>query len=241
MSQPGDQTAGTQTEPGAPASGASAPDAAVAAGADTPAAAPPAAAPEGLPADLWADGKLNVEAIVQLHQTVAEAKAREAERAASLPADGVYKLELPADIVDAEGKPVQLDLEHPAYKTLIAAASKLKLTPAEASEFAAMMVREEMAAFKADAEAQLQARQAELAKLGANPAPRVQAIEAQVRAHLGDKAPALIQSITTADALLALESLLQRFTATTAAPPPQAAPPKKSVAELFYGRPNKVA
>lgn len=202
--------------------------------------AAPAALPEGLPADLIKDGALNIEAITQLHAAQAEAARIAAEREASLPKDGVYKIELPPDLVDPEGKPIQLDLEHPAYKTLISAAVKLKLTPAEASEFAADMVRQELALATAEAAAQAEAKAKELALLGAEPVKRIAAAREGLTAQIGEAAAkAILMGVNTAEGVKAVEALLAKLTAVTPAPPPAAeAKPQRRIADIFYPKPN---
>lgn len=199
-------------------------------------AAQAATAPEGLPEAFWKDGNLDVDSIKALHEASAAEQAKQAERAAEIPADGNYILALPDDLKDDAGNPIEIDTTNPAYFTLVEAARELKLTTSEANKFAEMMVRKELEQMKAEQTAQADAMKAELAKLGANPSERIAAAKNAIIGHLGDKANALTSQILTADGVMALEALIAKINAAPTASAPS--PSKRDVPayERIYGR-----
>jgi hypothetical protein len=201
-------------------------------------AAQAATAPDGLPEAFWKDGNLDVASIKALHEASASEQAKQAERAAEIPADGNYVLALPDDLKEVDGKAVEIDTNNPAYFTLIEAAKELKLTTAEVNNFAAIMVRKELEQMKAEQEASTQAMQAELAKLGSNPAERIAAAKNAIIGILGDQANALTSQILTADGVIALEALAAKINLTPLPPPPGGAKDGKRVADIFYGPSN---
>jgi hypothetical protein len=201
-------------------------------------AAQAATPPEGLPEAFWKDGTIDVDSIKALHEASAAEQAKQAARAAEIPADGNYVLTLPEDLKDAEGKPIEIDTANPAYLTLLEAAKELNLTTSEANKFAEMMVRKELEQMKAEQEAASQAMQAELAKLGASPAERIAAVKNSITGILGDKANALTSQILTADGVIALEALVAKINVNPLPAPANGAQNGKRVADIFYGPSN---
>lgn len=197
--------------------------------------------PEGFPEHLWKDGAPDVAAIAEL----AALRADQQKRGEDIPADGVYTLTLPEDVATYDGKPVAIDTESTAAKVLLAAAAKLKLTRSEVNELTAMAVKAEIEQGEAAAKAEAEARIADLKKLGDKPQARLDALVLAVKANIPDapQAEALLKSIATADAALALEALVGRLTGKSASPPPPqgAAPEKKRPAEILYPNAAKAA
>lgn len=187
------------------------------------------------------DGALDLDAIKALHDKA----STDAERVKDIPADGTYTIALPDtdEFKGADGKPLEMDTNAPSYQTLLDAAKSLKLTNAEVNEIAAAMVRRELEAEKAEAEARTAQVQAELAKLGADPKARTTALSSALTAQLGEEdAKALAAGLTTAAAVIATEKLIAKLRATTPNPPPaDVGKPTKSAAQIIYGVTNKAA
>jgi hypothetical protein len=174
------------------------------------------APPEGFPTDLWKDGAPDVAAIAELATLKAEREKRQAE----VPADGAYSLSLPEDLTTYKDKPVEIDMESPAVKVLMEAAKRHNLTQAEVNELAAMSVKAEIEHAEKLAESEVATRTEDLKKLGEKPQERLENLVKTVRAQIPDEAQAtaLLKSISTADAALAVEALLGRLIGTSTEP-----------------------
>lgn len=170
-----------------------------------PAVEPPAAPvtatrPDWLPEDQWdataGKPKFDVAELVTL-------KAKEAERAALVPADAAgYKVELPADakITIAEDDPLLGDA-----RTF---AKEAGLTQAQFAGMLALRVKMEAAA---EAAGEAQAR-AELAALGSKAQDRITGATTFLRATLPpDQFEALKGAVTSAKAVEAVETLMSKI------------------------------
>ena len=167
---------------------------------------------DGVPESFLKDGKLDIEALAALNEA-------NSVRAAAIPADGNYQIKLDEALKDAEGKPVQIDLESPAAQTLLAAAKELKLTPDEVNKFASQMVAMEYERAKVEEQAVRDQVQKELSKLGANPEGRITAVLQGLKAQLGDEADAFLGVLpTSAEAVRAAEKILSKLISTSPNP-----------------------
>lgn len=197
----------------------------VAAVVDPPAAVAPVK-PDGLPDAYWdAAAGLKVDAVTA---RLTELETAEAARAADVPADGKYTLSVPDTILDLEGKPVTINAEDPLAKGLVAYAAEKKLPASVVNDLVALYTQAELAAAK-DMQA---AQAAELAKLGTGATARIAAYTATLKAHGGPTAQALIDSIGSADAVLAVEALLKGVAGPAAIVPPVQEPPADPLAGL---------
>lgn len=202
---------------------------------DTTPSNEPSGIPSGLPDAFMKDGTIDLDAIKAAYET----KTKFEERASQLPQDGNYKIELAEDLKDAEGQPIQIDTQSPAYLALTKAAKEYGLLPTEVNQIATDYVRAEYEAAKAEQESLLAEQQKELAKLGANPDVRIKGIADGFKALLGDDdAKAFLLALpNSAAAVVASEKILALLTSTSPNPSPitkDTAP--KSDAEIFYGK-----
>ena len=129
-------------------------------------------------------------------------------RAAAIPAEAAgYKLELPETVKLPEG--ATLNLEDPLFVTAQAKAHELKMTQAEFSEWAGIVVqsqiqeRQDLAAF----------RKSEREKLGSNAVARVEAVETALQGRFGDDAKHLIPLLVSSHQVVLMEKLLSSGTA----------------------------
>ncbi len=178
-------------------------------------------APEGLPEGLWADGKLNVDAIKALHEEATKFKTTQSEREALLPKDGVYTIALPSDLKDDAGQPIKIDETAPAYKVLLEASKELKLTPAEANGFAEKMVRLQLEEARADMKAEADRVAGEQKLLGENYKARIETLRNGFVAQLGEDTADLFAGVNTAKGVIAAERLLAKLTGTNLSPTAQ--------------------
>ena len=202
---------------------------------DTTPSNEPSGIPNGLPEAFIKDGAVDLDAIKAAY----ESKTKFEERASQLPQDGNYTIELAEDLKDAEGKPIQIDTQSPAYLALAKAAKEIGLLPTEVNQIATDYVRAEFEAAKAEQETLLAEQQKELAKLGANPEVRIKAIADGFKAHLGDDdAKAFLLALpNSAAAVKASEKILAMLTSTSPNPVPVTS--EASVlpnAQVFYGK-----
>lgn len=183
-----------------------------------PAVSAPAAParPDGLPDAYWDDvAGIKPEAFSRL----AELEAAEAARKAGVPeAPDKYELKVSDDIVGLDGKPVEFDPTDPLVAGVLPVLHEIGVSQEGFSKLLGVYAALEVAAAKEGAASVA----AEQAKLGANHKERTAALHGQVIAAVGAEAAEKIrQSMTTADAVIALEQLVSKVTGTPigAAPP----------------------
>jgi hypothetical protein len=143
-----------------------------------------------------------------------ERRGLEESRKATLPKDAAsYNLDLPADFKLPDGVAWQWNLNDPVLTPLIGQAKEWAFANGVNQEgfskmmslFAASQIHEQQLINRA--------RSAEVGKLGANAAIRVDAVTTFLRGHLGDAHAKAIQSgLHTAAQIQAFEALMTRFT-----------------------------
>lgn len=171
--------------------------------------------PDGLADQFWTEGVgVNVEAMIA---KLGEYQAAEAARAEQVPADPTaYKLEPLEPILDLAGNPVTFNAEDPLAQGVLGVLHKHGIGQDVASELLTIYAQSVIGEAKSTTEAV----QAEVAKLGQNAPARIAAVKAAVTAHAPAQAEALMAGLATADAVIALETLVSKLTGAgmTAAP-----------------------
>lgn len=199
--------------------------------APAPAAAPAALQrPENLPDAFWDDATgIKPEAYARL----AELETAAAARAAALPATPAdYALDPTEPVLGPDGQPVAADPEDPIIKAALPALHKHGVPQAAISEILRDVLKaqvDDAAALNAEAAAHVTAEQT---KLGAEHKARTAAIHNQVVAAIGaDSAEALRLQMRSADAVVALETLVSKLQgpALSAAPSAPAVPDALSI------------
>ena len=203
-------TTAATSVPGSPAVEAS-----LMAAAPTEAAAPQR--PDALPETYW-DADTNAikpEAFSRL----AELEAADVARREGVPESAdKYELKLGEDIVGLDGKPVQFDPTDPLAQAVLPVLHECGVPQVGVEKLLAAFTKLEVEAAKAEV-AHIAAEQA---KLGAEHVKRTSAIHSSLVAAVGaDGANAIRQSLRSADAVIAIESLVSKLTgaAISAAPP----------------------
>lgn len=200
------------------------------------AAAPAAAAParpDGLPETYWdeATGAVKPEAYTRL----AELEAAAAER--DVPASAAeYVLELPEPVVGLDGKPVAFDTEDPLVQALLPAFHEAGVPQTGLAKILQAYAATEVAAQKAEQEAASAYVAAEQTKLGAGHKERTAALHGQVIAAIGEgPAEALRSQMRSADAVLALETLVSKLQGPAMSAAPAQTPAVPDIATRLYG------
>lgn len=199
-------------------------------------AAPASAAsvrPDGLPETYWdeATGAVKPEAYVRL----AELEAAAAERNVPESADA-YELALPEPVVGLDGKPIAFDAEDPLVKALLPAFHEAGVPQAGLSKILQAYAATEVAALKAEQEAATAYVAAEQTKLGAGHKERTAALHGQVIAAIGaEPAEALRAQMRSADAVLALETLVSKIQGPAMSAAPAQTPATPDLATRLYG------
>lgn len=202
---------------------------------DTPAPAAPAATeapapaadaaapvrPAGLPDAFWDDatGVKTAEAVARL----AELETADAARRADVPADpSGYKLELAEPIIDPVTKgAITFNAEDPLAKGALAWAHENGVSQAGLSKLLGVFAQNEMAAL-AERNA---AVAAETAKLGAAADARFAAVSAGLTKHAGEAgAKAIMASLGSAEAVIAIETVLKSIAGPSIGTPPPGKP-----------------
>lgn len=218
-----------------PSEGEGAPAVEAAVEATTPASAPER--PASLPEDYW-DGEAGApkwDALAEKLTKAQEYEAAEAARREAVPVEAsAYKLDLPENVVGLDGKPVRLIADNPATKAAQELAAKHGLTQEQFTDFVAFHAGQLLAEQAATAKAVDEAMKAEMTKLGAEAPARIRAVDAAVRQQLGDKAEALLEGMTTAGAVEALEALIAKINTPAISAPNQTATQELSLAERMY-------
>ena len=199
-------------EPAAPA-----PEASVMAAAPEAPAAP--ARPDGLPDTYWDDAAgVKPEAFSRL----AELEAADVARREGVPESAdKYELKLGEDIVGLDGRPVQFDPTDPLAQGVLPVLHKHNVSQEGVSELLTVFTKLEIEAAKAE-QAHIAAEQA---KLGAEHVKRTGAIHSSLVAAVGaDGANAIRQSMRSADAVIALETLVSKLTGSAISAGPPATP-----------------
>lgn len=205
-----------------------APDASLIAAAPVASAAPQR--PENLPDAFWDDATgIKPEAYARL----AELETAAAERAAALPATPAdYKLDPAEPVLGPDGQTVAADPEDPILKAALPALHKHGVPQAAISEILRDVLKaqvDDAAALNAEAAAHVTAEQT---KLGAEHKARTAAIHNQVVAAIGaESAEALRLQMRSAEAVIALETLVSKLQgpALSAAPSAPAVPDALSI------------
>lgn len=179
----------------------------------TPDETPPAVPerPADLPDAYWdaETGAIKPEAYSRL----AELEAAEAAAGEGVPetADG-YVLELADPVVGMDGKPVAFDADDPLAKAILPALHAAGVPQSGVSAILQAYAAQEVAAAKADAEAATAYVATEQAKLGTGHKARTAALHGQVTAAIGADAAEHIRSqMRSADAVIALETLVSKL------------------------------
>ncbi len=200
-----------------------APDAAAPAPvADAPAAEVAAPVrPDGIPDEYWdeATGVKTAEAVARL----TELETADAARRAEVPADpSGYKLVPAEPIIDPVTKSeITFNADDPLAKGALAWAHEHGVPQAGVSKLLSLFAQNEMAAL-ADRNAAIAA---ETAKLGSAADARFAAVSAGLTKHAGEAgAKAIMANLGSADAVIALESVLKSITGPTIGTPPPGKP-----------------
>ena len=204
-----DQTPAPEAaEPAAPA-----PEASVMAAAPEAPAAP--ARPDGLPDTYWDDAAgVKPEAYSRL----AELEAADLARREGVPESAdKYELKLGEEIVGLDGKPVQFDPTDPLAQAILPVLHE----QAGVEKLLAAFTKLEVEAAKAE-QVHIAAEQA---KLGAEHVKRTGAIHSSLVAAVGaDGANAIRMQMRSADAVIALETLVSKLTGSAISAGPPATP-----------------
>lgn len=196
-------------------------DATLMAAAPAEAAAAPAAPvrPDGLPDTYWDDA---VGVKPEAFSRLAELEAAEAERRAGLPESAdKYELKLAEEIVGLDGKPVEFDATDPLAQAVLPVLHELGVPQAGVEKLLTAFTKLEVEAAKEEA-AHIAA---ERTKLGAEHVKRTSAIHAALTAAVGaDGADAIRMSMRSADAVIALETLVSKLTGAAISAGPPATP-----------------
>lgn len=198
-----------------------------------PAAASAPTAPDGLPEAYWdaEAGAVKPEAYTRL----AELEAAAADRAVPESADA-YELALPEPVVGLDGKPVAFDAEDPLVKALLPAFHEAGVPQAGLSKILQAYAATEVAAARAEQEQATAYVAAEQVKLGAGHKERTAALHSQVIAAIGaESAEALRAQMRSADAVLALETLVSKLQGPAMSAAPAQTPATPDIATRLYG------
>lgn len=198
-----------------------------------PAEAAAPTAPEGLPEQFWdaETGAVKPEAYARL----AELEAAAAERDVPESADK-YELSLPEPVVGLDGNPIAFDAEDPLVKALLPAFHEAGVPQAGLSKILQAYAATEVAALKAEQEAATAFVAAEQTKLGAGHKERTAALHGQVVAAIGaESAEALRAQMRSADAVIALETLVSKIQGPAMSAAPAQTPAKPDLATRLYG------
>lgn len=185
-----------------------APDASLISAAPVVAAAPQR--PEGLPDAFWDEATgIKPEAYARL----AELETLAAERAAALPATAAeYKLAPTEPVLGPDGQAVVADPEDPIIKAALPVLHKHGVPQGAISEILAEVLKSQVAEatqVNADMTAHVAAEQT---KLGAEHKARTAALHSQVIAAIGaEPAEAIRLQMRSADAVIALETLVSKL------------------------------
>ncbi|MFC5373974.1 hypothetical protein ACFPIF_15530 [Brevundimonas faecalis] len=214
------------------------PEAAASAAADASLIAPHASAaparPEGLSDAYWDDASgVKLEAYARL----AELEAADAARREGVPesAEG-YALEPDEPVIGADGQPVVFDADDPLAKAILPALHEAGLSQAAVSKILGAYARSEAEVAAADAKATAAFVAAEQTKLGANHSARTAALHGQVIAAIGaGPAEAIRQQMRSADAVIALETLVSKLQGPVIGAAPLTPPATRDIADRIYG------
>ena len=172
--------------------------------------------PDGLPDTYWDDA---VGVKPEAFSRLAELEAADIARREGLPESAdKYELKLGEEIVGLDGKPVEFDATDPLAQAVLPVLHKHGVGQEGLSELLTAFTKLEVEAAKAE-QTHIAAEQA---KLGAEHAKRTSAIHSSLTAALGaDGANAIRSQMRSADAVIALETLVSKLTgsAISAGPP----------------------
>lgn len=199
-----------------------------------PAASSAPARPDGIPDAYWDDANgVKPEAYTRL----AELEAAAADRAQGVPesADN-YELALPEPVVGLDGKPVAFDAEDPLVKALLPAFHEAGVPQAAFGKILQAYAAQEVADAKAEHEATEAFVAAEQVKLGAEHAKRTAAIHSAVTAAIGaEGAEAIRTQMRSAEAVIALETLVSKLQGPAMSAAPAKTPATPDIATRLYG------
>lgn len=201
----------------------------------TPPAAP--GRPDGISDAFW-DAQANAPKWADIQAGLAKAAELEAAataRAAEVPTTAdAYAPTFTEPLNDLDGKAIEFDRADPAYKAFAEVAHKNGMTQAAFT-----------GALRTYAESQLgQAKQirealhAEAVALGDNAKGRVDAVSNFIRAHAGEDANAALQSLGTAGAVRAWETVMAKFGQGAVTTPAMAGAVQKSFADRWFPNSN---
>lgn len=200
-----------------------------------PVAAPSTPArPEGLPDSYWDDAAgVKPEAYSRL----AELEAADASRREGVPASAAeYSLDLPEPVVGLDGQPVAIDAADPLAQAILPALHEAGVPQAAVSKIVQAYASAEVAAAKAEAEQAAAFVKSEQTKLGAEHVKRTAALHGQITAAVGaEAAEALRSQMRSAEAVIALETLVSKLQAPAIGAPPLQAPASPDLATRLYG------
>lgn len=211
------------------------PDASLIAAAPVVAATPAAPQrPEGLPDAFWDDATgIKPEAYARL----AELEAAQAARAEGVPATPAeYKLDPTEPVLGPDGQAVAADPEDPILTAALPVLHKHGVPQAAISEILAEVLKSQVAdaaALQADQTAYVAAEQT---KLGAEHKARTAAIHSAVTAAVGAEAAEAIRlQMRSADAVIALETLVAKLQGPALGAAPASTPAVPDLATRLYG------
>lgn len=178
--------------------------------------------PDDFPKDFVKDGAIDFTSLKSIVETSKASAETQAARAADIPEDGVYNIELPKELVDAENNPIAIDNEDPALLGFLEFAKEAKLTKSEVNAVVSKVVSAQFEAAKAQDASIREATQAELAKLGDKPQERLDTLNKALAAQIGEEnATSIFSGLQgSASAVIALEALLDKVSSTNPNPTP---------------------
>ena len=143
---------------------------------------------------------------------------------------------LPEPVVGLDGKPVAFDAEDPLVKALLPAFHEAGVPQAGLSKILQAYAATEVAAARAEQEQATAYVAAEQVKLGAGHKERTAALHSQVIAAIGaEPAAALRAQMRSADAVLALETLVSKLQGPAMSAAPAQTPATPDIATRLYG------
>lgn len=170
--------------------------------------------PDGLPDDLWDAEKAapRVDALVPKFLELSKFQTETAERLSKRPeAADKYEAKLPKDFELPAGVEFAFDADSELLKTAREFAFASGMDQAGFEGLVGQYVDEMLGRSASQVQKAEEATRAEMAKLGANAQPRIDAVNAWIDANFaGDEAAALKGGATSAAAVTAIEKLIEK-------------------------------
>lgn len=169
--------------------------------------------PDYLPEQFWKEGAADVEGLSSAYSELSAYKAVQDERAKLVPSEASeYAFALPEDFKVPEGLDFTISDDDPRKDALQAWAKDAGITKGDFSKLLAIQAQHDAAALQSIKEK----TSSEIEKLGANGATRVSGLYQTLKGSLPQaQAEALASSLTSADAVRAVEKLIQNAAGVT--------------------------